>query len=60
MCLDAESFADGENLEEERELALVLFADLGGHERFVFLDELEEGALGFVVLGREGRVCTHP
>jgi hypothetical protein len=58
--LDAEGFADGEDLEEEGELVAEALSDVFGEEGLVVLDEVEEGALGGDVLGRVGGVGSHP
>ena len=60
MGLDAERLVDGEDLEQEWELATVTFCDLGGHESLVNLDHVEQRPLGFEIFRRELGMRAHP
>jgi hypothetical protein len=60
MGLDGKSLVDGQDLEQEGQLLLVLFRNLLGHQGFVVLKQVEQSTLGLQILGGVAGVCAHP
>lgn len=60
MCLDAQGFVDGQNLEKERQLPAISLGDFRRHQRLVVLDEIKQCSLRLKILGRKGGVRAHP
>lgn len=50
MGLDAQRLADGQDFEQEGELFAIFIADLGRHESFVVLNDVEERTLSLDIL----------
>ena len=58
--LNTQCLANGQDLEQEGKLVLIALSNVGREKRLVFLDEIEERALGFKVLRGKRGMSAHP